>query len=328
MSAGSNSCLGSRGATGWSSVDLDLASGLLHPQVGAQVITTGPVCEPLDVEGGAMPSIFVNWNPRLNSWVEAPNFAWTVEQARRGRTTVIEWTARDTSAVAVGVTVYFMHHDGGEPVGILGSGTVSGETSESASWDPKRPGTATYIPIRMESMVPIEHELSVSEVARILPGAEWPRIPSGVPIPDAIAAQIASSWAHHWELVLHRSCPFCGGTDIAVEPAPPLTDVAHRCVTCGYLWGAHPAEPIVSGPGDLPALLECNIQDIEVCIREMRDEPDLRIIRNDDRQLALDTAEGEVVFDYPFLGGPFRNLVYCDWLSWHGDAGDISEPHP
>ena len=34
-----------------------------------------------------MPSIFVNWNPRLNSWVEWPTFAWTVEQARRGRTT-------------------------------------------------------------------------------------------------------------------------------------------------------------------------------------------------------------------------------------------------
>ena len=122
-----------------------------------------------------------------------------------------------------------------------------------------------------------------------------------------------ASWARQRELVLHRSCPFCGGTDIAVEPAPPLTDVAHRCVTCSYLWGAHPAEPIVSGPGDLPALLECNIQDIEICIRQLRDEPDLRVIRNDDRQLALDTAEGEVVFDYPFLGGPFRGGAgMCD----------------
>lgn len=62
----------------------DAAPGLLYPQVGVQVITTGPVCEPLDVEGGAMPSIFVNWNPRLNSWVEAPTFAWTVERDRVG----------------------------------------------------------------------------------------------------------------------------------------------------------------------------------------------------------------------------------------------------
>ena len=46
------------------------------------------------------------------------------------------------------------------------------------------------------------------------------------------------------------------------------------------------------------------------------------------RWLDVEKGEGEVVFDYPFLGGPFRNLVYCDWLSWHGDAGDSSEGVP
>lgn len=252
-----------------------------------------------------MSSIFVNWNPRLHSWVGHPNPATAVWWTKQGLETHIQWTVRDSSRIERGDSVYFMLHDGTSQVGVLGHGQVAGPLEELESWDPNAPGKTPYVPIALQSMVTVENALPVMELAAELGYEQWLVVPSGAHIPDDIDSLLASAWDRHWRTVVNRSCPYCGDTRIELEACSLITQPAHRCSTCDFRWGGLPKDSIINSPADLPATIGRQLQDLERYLRWLHADGQLTIVRHDSEELVVQTTEAEISISYPFLGTQF-----------------------
>jgi len=268
-------------------------------------------------QGRCMGIITVNWNPTLRGWVSRPTFSDVVQATARGKAVSYAWSLRDPSQVTIGDDALFMLHDGQRQIGALGLGKVTSGVSIGPSWNPVEPGPKAYIDIAWRNMVPIERLLPVSELAGR--GHRWKDVASGQALPRRVAERATKAWQSHWDAVLHRACPECGATAVVKAKVRRLTNAAHRCLLCGYLWGRYPSESLIDGPDALTFLFRCRTSEIEAFLRSRSDLKLAGVRLYTDRITILFGARRRT-FRFPFYGQPFREVVLNPDRPWPRNA--------
>ena len=133
-----------------------------------------------------MSSFLLTWNPRTWNWTELPAL---LRKSRAGKTVEVAWRCRNKSA-RPGDTVFLLHQ-GKEPRGIMGSGTVLRGPYQDKPDDPRR------VDARLSELFDPHHEgvLPLSALQNgVLRDIHWATQSSGIIIPEEAAAKLLAQW--------------------------------------------------------------------------------------------------------------------------------------